>query len=345
MRKTLIVVMGIFFLGLPALQAFAQTTNSNVLNIPSNYYNNLTSSVGQGGISLSVSPQYASPGEVISFSLQDFQDNLNAATIVWMVNGVKMSSGVGDTSLQITAGNAGKTETIKAVVTLQDGTVITKNVSVTPATVDLLWQAHSYTPPFYLGKALFPYQGNVTITAMPTFALSQPTNAIYSWKIDNQAMSNISGFGKNTITLTGSILLKPINVTVTATSPDGSQSAQSSISLAGTNPSVILYQESPLYGLLLNEALGQNLTLTNQTGLDVMPYFFDISTPYTTQTSFSWTMNNQTISGQTGQILNVAPPSGQTGNSTVSVTVTNGTKAFQTGSASITIGFGGGNNG
>lgn len=347
MRKAFIVTVEIFFLifSFPVYFALAQTTNSTAPNIPSNYYSNLTSSVGQGGINLSVSPQYSSPGEAVSFSLQDFQNDLNTATIVWIVNGTKISSGVGDTSLQITAGSANKAEIIKAIITFQNGTIITKNITIIPSTVDLLWQAHSYTPPFYLGKALFPYQGNLTITAMPSFSLSNPSDAIYSWKVDDQVMSGVSGFGKNTITLTGSILLKPINITVIATSLDGKQSAENSISLTGTSPSVIFYQESPLYGLLLNEALGPNITINNQVGLNAIPYFFDTSDPYTPNTSFSWAMNNQTIAGQSGQILNVAPPPSQNGNSTVSVSVTNNTKAFQTGSASIGINFGTGSNG
>ncbi len=297
------------------------------------------SSLGQGGLSMTVSPQYPAPGTNVSFTLQDYQDDLNVATIVWTVNGTRQASGVGQASFQMTTGTTGSHSTVTATVTTTKGAVITQSATIVPAGVDLLWQAHSYVPPFYLGKALFPFQGTITVTAMPTFALTNPKNAVYTWQLDGGAMPDVSGSGKNTITLTGSILLKPINLSVTARSADGSLTAQNSITLTGTNPNVILYQESPLYGTLLNKALGSALSLAGQTGFNATPYFFDSTSPYTNTATFQWSINSTSVTSQTGQVLVVAPPANQSGTSSVAVTATNSAKPFQTGNVGVSVGF------
>jgi len=183
---------------------------------------------------MTMSPQYPAPGDTVTFTLQDFQDDLNVASVAWTVNGTQKSSGVGQTSFQVTAGAVGSRATVTATVTTAKGATLIQSGTIIPAGVDLLWQAHSYVPPFYLGKALFPFQGTITVTAMPTFALTNPKNAVYKWQLDGGAMSDVSGSGKNTITLTGSILLKPINLSVTVQSADGSLMAQNSITLTGT---------------------------------------------------------------------------------------------------------------
>ncbi len=338
MKKTLFVVtLSLIFLTSTSL-AVAQTTGSSAgLNFN---YSALTSKVGQGGLSMSMSPQYPAPNEAVSFTLQDFQDDLNTAMIVWTVGGTVVSKGEGNSSFQITAGAAGSSETVGVSVTTSSGITLTKTITIKPAGVDLLWQAHSYVPPFYQGKALFPLQGTVTVTAMPTFALTNPQNAIYAWKLGCEALPDLSGLGKNVITLTGSILLRPIDLTVTVKSQNGSVGAQGSLSLTGINPAITFYQENSLYGILYNKAVGQNLSLTGQVGLDAEPYFFDTTAPYTSNTTFQWNMNGQNISNQTGHILNVAPPGGQSGNATVSVTATNPSKQIQSGSANVDVSFG-----
>lgn len=338
------ISLAFLFLITPVFAQTSPSSQTGTFNFSTNY-SALTSNVGKGGASLTVNPQYPAPGDTVSFSLQDFQDNLNLATITWTINGKTVSSGQGNSEFQTTAGPAGSSQVVQATITTQNGTTITKSVTISPASVDLLWQAHSYVPPFYKGKALFPLEGVVTVVAFPSFALNNPSSAVYSWKIGGQARPDISGPGKDTITLTGSILLQPIDVEVTVTSQDGSVTAQNNMSLTGTSPVVALYEDSPLYGLLFNESLGTTITLNGQTGLTVEPYFVDSTAPYTNTADFQWSMNNQTISGQNSQTLNVSPPAGQTGNTSVSVTATSNTTPIQTGSANISVNFGNNNNG
>ena len=61
------------------------------------------------------------------------------------------------TTFTFTAGSLGKTQKVTVNGVENDGTSITQSISVMPASIDLIWQAHSYTPPFYKGKALFPH--------------------------------------------------------------------------------------------------------------------------------------------------------------------------------------------
>ncbi len=293
---------------------------------------------------MSMSPQYPVPGETVIFIAEDYTEDLRNSTLTWTVNGVTKDSGIGDVQFQMTAAGGGATETVGLTVSTQSGTVLQKSLSFTPESVDILWQAHSFVPPLYQGKALFPYEGTATFTAMPSFALNTPQKAVYSWSLGGSPLQNVSGYGKNTITLTQSILMKPLILSVVATSPDGSISAENSITLNGTAPVVVLYQDNLLYGMLLNQSIGTsngggfNLG-SGQVSIRAIPYFFDSTAPFSSNTSFEWNMNGQTLANETGPVLTVAAPAGQSGSSAVSSTVSNPNSTFQTASANTSVTF------
>ncbi len=87
-------------------------------------------------------------------------------------------------------------------------TSVTKDIPITPEDLDIIWQANSYVPPFYEGKALFPPVGTVSFVAMPGFIDSNgnpvnPKKLIYTWSQDTTVLGDKSGYGKNVLTVQG----------------------------------------------------------------------------------------------------------------------------------------------
>ena len=75
-----------------------------------------------------------------------------------------------------------------------------------PTSVDVLWSAYSYTPPFYKGKALAPSRGSVVLVALPQLVTRngspiEPKNIIYTWSRRGVILGKSSGLGKNQVVL------------------------------------------------------------------------------------------------------------------------------------------------
>ena len=104
-------------------------------------------------ISISTSPKYISPNQSVRVILNSYSFDLNAATMRWYSGGKLVLSGQGKTELTLTTGDVGEKKTVTVDVSV-NGKNFEKSIELLPESVDLIWQANTYTPPFYEGKAL-----------------------------------------------------------------------------------------------------------------------------------------------------------------------------------------------
>src|SRR5262245_18430252 len=79
-------------------------------------------------------------------------------------------------------------------------------------TVDLLWQGEVYTPPFYLGRALWSGQSRLTVVAVPHVGSSAANSLVYRWTRDGEVLGNASGVGKRTLSFNDSVLSKATQI-------------------------------------------------------------------------------------------------------------------------------------
>ncbi len=110
----------------------------------------------QDKISLQIIPVVPQPGQAINAEVKSLNIDISRLPIVWYINGKVIQQGIGLTKIQTKAAGAGEPFTIRVVVT-SDEKKFEQSMTLTTGSVDLLWQAESYTPPFYKGKALLPY--------------------------------------------------------------------------------------------------------------------------------------------------------------------------------------------
>jgi hypothetical protein len=250
--------------------------------------------------------------------------NLDTATISWFVNNRKITSGTGRRTFSTQLGDVGLKTIVKVIVVTQEGNTITQVMPFSSVSVDLLWEAQSYVPPFYSGKALFSTQEYVRVVAVPHLNRSSsslsPTNLIYTWTKDGRVLGSASGFGRNVLELDASQTFRSTDIGVTVTSKDTSINAQKTITLTPTIPSVLAYAASPALGTLYNTALLGNIALTTkELNIVAMPYFFNITSAAYPHALYSWRINNNLVENNRYNILTVRNEATSTGTTVVSV--------------------------
>ncbi|MES2409508.1 MAG: hypothetical protein V4509_04405 [Patescibacteria group bacterium] len=247
-------------------------------------------------IEVTVSPTFPEPNQAVTITLDAYGIDLDNSNITWTSNGKTLLQGNGQKVLNTNSGNLGQTTTIIATISAPNSKLIKKTITIVPQSVDLIWEAKTYTPPFYKGKAMYSPQEKIKFVAIPTGTAINSKNAIYKWSIDGEVLGDKSGFGKNMLNYTGDILAKPIEISVEAS--DGNDNiAKNTLPIAPTNPEVYFYEKSPLYGTLFNKELSTLFDLgTNQEGtMSVYPFFYGVDGREDGTLEYSWTINNSPI--------------------------------------------------
>lgn len=278
-------------------------------------------------------PTYPRPNEDLSISLSLYTADLNSAMITWYKDGKSVLSGKGETKYSFRMGKVGQEVKISIQIKLQSGASFSKNFTLNPASVDLVWEANSYVPPFYKGKALHSYQGSFKVVAMPEFVKNgkrvAPGNLVYNWSNGVNAYQSKSGYGKNTIVLDGSLLGKTEEIQVVVTDPAGSMTAQGFVDISPVDPEVVFYINDPYYGYIYDSAAPSSFELSSEEiQVVAAPYFFSSSS--FESLSFNWRLNGEKISSLSDSMTAVfRKPSEGSGESNVSLSVENGDKILQ----------------
>lgn len=288
-----------------------------------------------GQLSAEIFPEDPGAFTATSINLISYEIDLNSSNILWSINGVKQKSGIGQKSLQLTTGALGKKVLINIEALSPDGRDITKQISIIPAEVDLLWQSTNYVPPFYKGKALAGNQGTLMLLAVPSFIKEsgQAINSsqlIYTWKLNSKELDSGIGKNKGLLNLDGNSYIN--NLFLNVTTADGSLKASKLITFSPIESKIILYQSSPLLGPNYSRALGDTLIMSlPETTIRVEPYFFN-----TSGLNYAWAINNGTPTASKSPELAIRQPNNNSGESILTV-ITGST--FQSAQKSINIKF------
>lgn len=290
----------------------------------------------------------ASPGanENVSVKIESFSFDLNSSEIIWAINGVIKDRGLGKKIFSFKTGNVGSISLIKAVIKTKEGETIEKTLVVRPAGVDILWEADSYTPPFYKGKALYSYQSLVTVIALPNMVNSSgtkinPDNLIYKWTKDGKVLGGVSGYGKSKFSFSKSILSRPDEIEVEVTSTDKKIKASGNIIIEPIEPKTVIYENNPLYGIIYEKAISGEFKLNgNEITLITTPYFFgknDVGEAI----KYDWRMNGKSINNKPDTRQSTfRNTEGVKGSTKISVDLQNESKELQSAGTGVFLNFG-----
>jgi hypothetical protein len=251
-------------------------------------------------IDVNVTPSYPKPGDAINISLEAYGIDLDKAPIKWSIDGKVSKEGIGAKSFDLTAGKLGEQTVVTIEIQPPYSNIMVKTVTINPQSVDIIWEANTYTPPFYKGKAMFTPQEKAVFVAMPNITDSNgiqadPKTLTYKWSRDQEVLGSLSGYGQNSLLYTGNILMRPVETRVEIGGANAS--ASGFMYVATKEPETYLYEKNPLYGILFNKEVSSSFAFGDkeERTLAVFPYFFGINSRNANNLKYKWTLNYNPI--------------------------------------------------
>ena len=329
----IMTVTALSFFGLPLHSLYAQLSSTPDESLPSQIPD------VQEEVDLTVSPQNPQPNDTVTITLEAPGTNLDKANIVWKRNGKVQLSGVGAKTFIFNAGPLGTASNIVVDFTPFNGPTVEKTVQISAQSVDILWEANSYRPPFYQGKSMYTPEGEVAFMAMPNLVDASgksidPSSLVYNWSIDDKAYADMSGFGRNSYVFDGDILAQQTYVSVQVSTLKGDVTGEGSLLISPTGVGVLAYENNPTYGVLFNKAITEGYNL-KQSEIDLSAYPYNVSTQTRDDPNlqYSWSINSSPInSPQTQNEMVFRNSDNTSGSSLISLSLQDADKIRQSAS-------------
>jgi hypothetical protein len=114
-------------------------------------------------------PEIPRANEKVKVKLVSYSFDINSSEMEISVNGKVIKKEVGLKKFYFNTGNVGEETKLKIVVTKNTGEIITKEYTLIPAEVDLIYELEKPHKPFgYKGKSTPLSHSNLTVFAFPT---------------------------------------------------------------------------------------------------------------------------------------------------------------------------------
>jgi len=288
-----------------------------------------------------VNPKF---GDTINASVKNIYRNLNEVEISWYVDGVLKKEGIGMTSFSFDLSKNYQAVTVKAKINLATS-IDEVEKTVQPRDLDIIFEPQSYTPYFYKGSPLYAKNGTVKIIALPSIFIDDQkisdSNLTYTWMKNGIVDGNASGRGKNTYIFSGNGISDDTDIDLTVQDDNKKITAERITSLSPANSKILMYEDSPLYGILFNKALTGVVDIGSkeEMGIIAFPFNFDVSTPDSSDLTITWSINgkNYSTSGRKNAIVLRQAETSGSGSSNINMSIENNARIFQFGNFSFTL--------
>lgn len=296
----------------------------------------------QNPVSIDVGPTNPVPNSTVTLTANSSSFDVNSTLLTWTKNGTVISQGIGDKTITLSVGALGTQIPITLSAQVANLGTFTSSVTINPSLVNLIWEAQTSVPPFYQGKALLGWGGTYKVIAVPQIyengAAVDPSHLVYTWSKNYSVDPDQSGYGKSVYQSDGSINYTRggDTISLTVATQDGSVSTQGSIAVSPVTPSILIYLEDPLYGILYNESVAATTLASNSITLHADPFFF--SNISSALGSLTWNMNGSAVSSFNGNpSLTLVRQDKNAGTSVVEVSLNSPTALLQGAQESVTI--------
>lgn len=289
-------------------------------------------------------PTNPGPSEMVHITVESYLTDLNKAIITWSINGKVIKKGIGERTFSFQNGPSGKNTRLTITITTNTGQNFTKELSWNPFGLTILWEADTYTPPFYKGKALLSSQSNVRAVALPddTSGTKNALNAgnlVYVWEKDGTVVSDASGYGKNSFSFRAPKPYEDANVKVRASSINDAIKSETLVNISLSKPFILFYEKHPLLGVWYNRPFDADVTLTRkELSVSAEPYFFSNETSEIPLLKYDWSVNGNTVQSY-GHIITLRNDTGGKGNSAISLSIHGLRQTFQSAIQDLMVHF------
>lgn len=264
----------------------------------------------QVSANLNLTPKSPAPYENVTLTLGSYSFDVNTAMITWKVSGKTTLSGMGKKSLTLSLGGVGQEVPVTVQATTADGTSVTQSITVSPQSVDLLYEGvESYVPPFYEGRSLAAEGAMVRVVALPTMAErgeKVPASGLsYSWYVNDSFVDNVSGFGRSNVKLALDSLSDSTKVRVLVRTPLGN-TAEKELTIYPHAVLPFLYKYDELLGTDFSRNLLKRLELSSDITLSLEPFFLSTRRMESTA-KYEWFIDGLPVTPQEKTVLSLRP--------------------------------------
>ncbi len=203
---------------------------------------------------ITATPKNPEPGARVELTASPRGYDPTLARFTWLVDDEEVASGIGRTTASLVAPALGEASVVRVIVNDEERA---SPLTIRPTRVTIEWEGIAERPPLYVGRPLFSGQGFVRAVAVPELVSSNgvpiPGNQIrYTW---SQNGNRIRGpeFGASSIVVEPIFYNRPFSLTVEATG--GGLTAAHTVVLQAADPDIVVYEQSPLLGLLDHRAV------------------------------------------------------------------------------------------
>lgn len=255
----------------------------------------------ENALSISTTPAHPAPGDSVHLEARSALYDLSQSALTWRVNGKTFTAGEGVTSADIVAGSLGSEIDVSVDAVALDGAESFAEIAIIPTEVDLLFDSDSYVPPFYRGRALPSAGTHLHLEALPHLRVQggkdlPASELTYTWRRNDEVLGSVSGKGKSSVTIAAPVLFATDVISVEVRSSNGVLSGEAQVQIPSLEPTLALYEDHPLYGILYNRALGAHTDIPDtEMTFAAIPYFAQSSGAQDHSLQYAWMVNETAI--------------------------------------------------
>lgn len=250
------------------------------------------SGFGAAEIGITLSPSQPQPGAEVEASLSDYSSSLYGSSISWVLDGQVIPDAANQRNVTFTAGKAGETQTLQAILTTPEGTTRTLTNTISPVYLDIILEPQTRVPDFYAGRSLPSIGSMINATALVSDGSTiRTTDLIYTWQVGQTVLEGgpLRGGYKVSFEMPRG---DQAVLSVRATEPNGTLVANRAVLVRSVMPTVHFYEVSSLFGVK-PIVLTDSFTISGNTAtVRAEPYHLD-SRVFNNPDITEWEINNR----------------------------------------------------
>ncbi len=287
------------------------------------------------GIEIEFTPRYPRPGDLININIRPYGFDLANAEIVWWNRGSVIHSGRGATFLnEFQLNNSGLPESFLITIRKENGNVIEREVVVHPADIDIIFEANTFIPPFYRGKAQYTHTSLVKFIAIPTIRdqngrIMDSSEFRYRWYINNIIVPSNQTVGRNFVYYEDDFSTRDLRVSVHIEGVNSDFVTVRNRTIRPEDPVIVLYEESPLLGPIFERGILSDVsTASREITIRAVPFYFSRNE----RINIDWSLGGRRLEGFNDQITTFRAPDTDRLSSNISVMIRGARKVTQSAS-------------
>lgn len=248
-------------------------------------------------MTIKTNPKTPGENQDVTVTIESYAVDLDTARIIWSVNKEPRKEGIAEKTFKLRTGALGEKIVVDIAIFTAIGSQINKQIVIAPSEIDLLWEAQTYTPPFYKGKALPTYKSLVRVSAIPRWntLVSDPSQFIYKWTY-NRIQTIGGGLGKNSVVIPAGWPNSSVPIALETSLTESSWTGYQNTNIPTSEAKLVFYEQAPLLGIQFDHALmGAKSVSGNEIAIRAVPYFFSTDNYLNSELIYTWKINGNNI--------------------------------------------------